>query len=139
MGVIENMKIIKPLKIVDFIISILCIVAFLYTYRITENYEYALGQMIALICRLPVLFLLFVSMIFSAIAVLNKKSLYLFSMLSQISKIAASLSNFVISEFILHVTFRPSGTFAGVYAIIVVVILLIVMFQRRTDHSAEKA
>lgn len=120
------MKFIKSLKIIDLIISILCIILFFYNYQITESYEYGLGQLIELVIRLPVVFLLLISMIMSIIAVCNKKRVYLFSMLSQIFKIVAFLLNFVISRFILHVIFKLDYmVFIPIYAVIIVIILII--------------
>lgn len=120
------MKFIKSLKIIDLIISILCIILFFYNYQITASYEYGLGQLIELVIRLPVVFLLLISMIMSIIAVCNKKRVYLFSMLSQIFKIVAFLLNFVISRFILHVIFKLDYmVFIPIYAIIILIILII--------------
>lgn len=122
------MKFLKSLKIIDLIISILCISLFFYNYQITASYEYGLGQLIELIFRLPVVLVLLISMIMSIIALCNKKRVYLFSMLSQILKIVAFLLNFLISIFILEVRFKLDYMIViPIYATIVLIILLILL------------
>lgn len=125
------MKFVKSLKIIDLIVSILFIILFFYTYRITARYEYGLGQLIDLVVRLPVVFLLLISMIMSIIAVCNKKKVYLFSILSQIFKIVAFLLNLVISRFIFEIIFKLDYTvLMPIYAIIILIMLLVYRINR---------
>lgn len=128
------MKFIKSLKIMDLIISVLLIILFFCKYQITASYEYGFGQMIELFFRLPVIFLLLISIIMSIIAICNKKNIYLFSILSQILKIVAFLLNFVISRFILHVIFKLDYmVLIPIYAILILIILMI--YKRINDSK----
>ena len=128
------MKFIKSLKVMDLIISVLLIILFFCKYQITTSYEYGFGQMVELFFRLPVIFLLLISIIMSIIAICNKKNIYLFSILSQILKIVAFLLNFVISRFILHVIFKLDYMILiPIYAILILIILMI--YKRINDSK----
>lgn len=120
------MKLLKSLKIVDVIMSILFIFLFFYKYQITASYEYGLGQLIELLFRLPVVFSFLIAMILSIIAVCSKKNTYILPIISEFFKIVAFLLNFVISRIILHVTFKLDYmAIIPIYAIIMMIILII--------------
>lgn len=120
------MKFMKSLKIIDLIISIVFIMMFFYKYQIIASYEYGLGQIIELFFRLPVVFLLLISVIISIIAIYNKKNIYLFSMIGQVVKILAYLLNFIISKFVLHVIFSLDYMILiPIYSILILIVLMI--------------
>lgn len=120
------MKFIKYLKIMDLIFSIIFIGLFFYNYRITASYEYGLGQLIQIFFLLPVVVLLLVSAIMSVIALCNKKSKYLFSIIGQAIKIGTYLLNFVIIKYWLHIVFKVDYMVViPIYSIVILLILLI--------------